>query len=121
MAFDKKAWDKSYYLANKEAHAARNRQRRVRNSRLFYEYMKTKKCEWEGCEVSDPDMLTLDHLDPKTKRMDVSSMVRGSYAWKTILSEIEKCRVLCANHHHKFTIQQFGYKSWLTESASQNQ
>jgi hypothetical protein len=121
MAFDKKAWDKNYYLTHKGVAAASNRQRRIRNSQLFFEYMKNRKCEWPaGCEISDPDMLTLDHLDPKTKRMDVSRMVRGSYGWKTILSEIEKCRVLCANHHHKFTIQQFGYKKWLADSGSQN-
>lgn len=26
-----------------------------------------------------------------------------------------KCRVLCANHHQKHTIQQFGYKKWAIE------
>jgi hypothetical protein len=112
MAFDRKAHDKKYYLTHKGVHAASNRDRRIRNSKLFYEYMQTQKCSWEDCEVADPDMLTLDHLDPDTKRNDVSTLVRASYSWKTIEDEIRKCRVLCANHHQKHTIQQFGYKAW---------
>jgi hypothetical protein len=34
---------------------------------------------------------------------------------KTLQAEVAKCRVLCANHHQKHTIQQFGYKKWLAE------
>lgn len=105
-------YDRAHFKANPGLTRARNLAKRNRNSLRFFEYMKTKKCEWEGCTISDPDMLTLDHLDPKTKIKDVSTLIRSCYGWETIMKEIAKCRVLCANHHHKHTIEQFGYKKW---------
>lgn len=78
----------------------------------FTSYMKTKKCEWEGCEIDDPDMLVLDHLNPAEKRIEISRMVQCSYGLESVKLEVSKCRVLCANHHQKYTIQQFGYKKW---------
>jgi hypothetical protein len=81
----------------------------------LYNFLKTKRCEWEGCGINDPDMLVLDHLDPKQKRFEVSRMVQQSFGLQTIQAEVAKCRVLCANHHQKHTIQQFGYKKWLVQ------
>ncbi|MFN2416920.1 MAG: hypothetical protein ABR603_17415 [Pyrinomonadaceae bacterium] len=83
--------------------------------RWLHEHLKTKQCEWEGCTVNDPDMLVFDHLNPREKRDHVSVMVHSSWGLKTIQEEVAKCRVLCANHHQKYTIQQFGYKKWLVE------
>ena len=60
-------------------------------------------------------MLVFDHLDPQTKQHNISQMVQQTYSLRAIEEEIEKCRVLCANHHHKHTIQQFGYKKWRAE------
>ena len=74
--------------------------------------MKAKKCEWEGCTVDDPDMLVLDHLNPAEKRIEISRMVNCSYGLESVKLEVSKCRILCANHHQKYTIQQFGYKKW---------
>jgi len=34
---------------------------------------------------------------------------------ETVRVEVAKCRVLCANHYHKHTIRQFGYKKWLND------
>lgn len=60
-------------------------------------------------------MLVFDHLNPLEKRGHVSSMAHSSSSLKSIQEEVGKCRVLCANHHQKHTIQQFGYKKWLVE------
>lgn len=81
----------------------------------LYGFLKTKQCEWDGCNINDPEMLVLDHLDPKLKRLEVSRMAQQSFSLKTIQEEIAKCRVLCANHHQKHTIQQFGYRKWIVE------
>ena len=49
------------------------------------------------------------------KREHISVMAHSSWGLKTTQEEVAKCRVLCANHHQKHTIQQFGYKKWLHE------
>ena len=42
-------------------------------------------------------LLEFDHIDPKTKTRDVSSMV--TYSWRKLIAEIKKCRVLCFRCH----------------------
>ncbi len=111
----KKLIDKEHNQRNPRRNYERNRVYIQRNRKWIYEYLKTKKCEWEGCTVDDPDMLVFDHLNPGEKRDHVSKMVNNPWGLKSIQEEVAKCRVLCANHHHKHTIQQFGYKKWLAE------
>ena len=41
--------------------------------------------------------LHFDHIDPKTKRYNISAIT--TYAWETIIAEIKKCRVLCFRCH----------------------
>lgn len=49
-------------------------------------------------------------------RKDIKS---GSFNGRSITSKVYAClnirRVLCANHHQKHTIRQFGYKRWVAE------
>ena len=105
--------DNEHYQRNPRRNYGRTREYALRNRKWLYEFLKTKQCEWEGCTVSDPDMLVFDHINPDEKRAHVSSMVHSSWGLKSIQDEVAKCRVLCANHHQKHTIQQFGYKKWL--------
>ncbi len=109
----KRQVDRECYKRNPRRNYERNKAAAHRNRMWLYEYLKTKKCEWKDCEINDPDMLVLDHLNPLEKHTEVSKMVQCSYSLKTIQTEVSKCRVLCANHHQKHTIQQFGYKKWL--------
>lgn len=111
----KRAIDKEHYRRNPRRNYLRNRAKAHSNRRWLYEYLKTKQCEWEGCDVSDPDMLVFDHLSPGEKRGEVSRMAQQTYSLETLKAEVAKCRVLCANHHQKHTIQQFGYRKWLTD------
>lgn len=111
----KRLLDREHYERNPRRNYERNRAAAQRNRLWLYEYLKMKECEWDGCEINDPDMLVLDHLNPEEKHLEVSQMVQRSYSLQTIIAEIAKCRVLCANHHQKHTIQQFGYRKWLQE------
>lgn len=111
----KKSIDREHYLRHPRRNFERNRQYALRNVRWLYDYLRTKQCEWEGCTVSDPDMLVFDHLDPREKVGHVSAMAHSSWGLKSLQEEVAKCRVLCANHHQKHTIRQFGYKKWLAE------
>jgi hypothetical protein len=87
----------------------------LRNRQWLHAYLKTKRCEWAGCTVNDPDMLLFDHTNPLEKLNHISTLANSSCGLKTLPAEVAKCRVLCANHHQKHTIQQFGYKKWLAE------
>lgn len=71
--------------------------------------------------MSDPDLLVFDHVNPAEKRDHISSMVHSSFGLKSVQEEVAKCRVLCANHHQKHTIQQFGYKKWLSQIEGQKE
>jgi hypothetical protein len=114
----KREIDNEHYRTHPRRNYERNKAKALANRRWLYEYLKTKQCEWEGCAVNDPDMLVLDHLNPAEKRREVSRMAHQTYSLKTIEEEVKKCRVLCANHHQKHTIQQFGYKKWVDEMPS---
>ena|SRR5215217_3205071 len=111
----KKLIDKDHNIRNPRRNYERTREYRMRNLKWLYEYIRTKRCEWEGCTVDDPDMLVFDHLSPHEKRDHVSTMAHSSWSLKSVQEEVAKCRVLCANHHQKHTIQQFGYRKWLVE------
>lgn len=111
----KRAIDNEHYKRNPRRNYQRNRAKARSNRRWLYEYLMTKQCEWEGCTINDPDMLVFDHLRPSDKRGELSRMANQTYSLETIKAEVAKCRVLCANHHQKHTIQQFGYRKWLNE------
>jgi len=51
------------------------------------------------CGNKDPDVLTFHHKNPKTKKFTLCQSWQK--AWKTLLSEIKKCELLCANCHMK--------------------
>lgn len=59
------------------------------------------KCGCTKCGEKDPACLDLHHLDPSTKVMAVSVMVARLVPLIEIMSEVEKCIVICANCHRK--------------------
>jgi hypothetical protein len=59
----------------------------------------------EMCKISNATALDFDHINPAMKLHNVSRMV-GRYTFATILREVAKCRVLCANCHRMHTAEQ---------------
>jgi len=55
------------------------------------------KCK--NCGHEDTDVLTFHHKNPKTKKFALCN--HWHKAWSTILKEIKKCELLCANCHIK--------------------
>lgn len=43
--------------------------------------------------------MEFDHREPSTKRRAVANMVSQGQSWQTILEEIAKCDLVCANCH----------------------
>jgi len=46
--------------------------------------------------------LQFDHIHDN-KKASVSNLIRSDYSWKTILEEINKCEIRCANCHAVMT------------------
>ena len=66
-----------------------------------YRWMDAYKVE-HGCAVcgynEDPRALDFDHTDPATKVDNISRLIRHA-PWAKVLAEMDKCTILCANHH----------------------
>ena len=67
-------------------------------------------CEICNFKPISPSQLVYDHIDPTTKyltnsnrRLGVSALIVRKYNKDVILTEIKKCRLLCANCHAHFT------------------
>lgn len=82
----------------------RNKERHRRAMEALLDYLSDKQCVDCGCD--DPQVLEFDHL--RDKRADVSVMVGAGLAWRTILEEIGKCEVVCANCHRVRTLARVG-------------
>lgn len=71
------------------------------------------KCMWPGCEISDPDMLTCDHVfdDGADERRKLdgrvnergSALIPGGFIWRLVikLNFPKKYQILCSNHQMK--------------------
>jgi hypothetical protein len=75
-------------------------QREVVHRRLV-EYLQAHPCV--DCGERDLVVLEFDHLGEKVA--DISVYAGGRRTWPTVLAEIEKCAVRCANCHRRMTAQ----------------
>ncbi len=61
---------------------------------------KAKETPCKDCGRTYPYyVMQFDHLDPKLKVREVSRMVQSGVSEATLLAEIQKCEVVCANCH----------------------
>lgn len=68
-----------------------------RNKEKYRELKNKSVCG--RCGFSNPISLQFHHRNPSDKKFTISHSLSGTYSWNTILKEIEKCDVLCANCH----------------------
>jgi hypothetical protein len=102
-------YHREHYLANKQRYVdqARARKQALRLERTAYllDYFATHPCA--DCSEGDPVVLEFDHLDAEDKSFNIGQAL--SYRrWQTILDEIEKCEVVCANCHRRRTARRRG-------------
>ena len=94
------------YKNKKDLYAAQKRHRlRVREKLL--EFLLTKECI--DCGEKDPIVLEFDHRNSKEKFKIIAKMLSGHYSWQSVLEEINKCDIRCANCHRRKTYTQFGH------------
>ena len=92
-----------YLTALKEDNQMAMTKKQAFNRAMMNKIKTDKGCETCGYNAN-PIALQFDHIDPATKlvsatgrRVTLSSML--GYSQAMILSEIAKCRILCANCH----------------------
>ncbi|MDX1746702.1 MAG: hypothetical protein R3324_12245, partial [Halobacteriales archaeon] len=87
-----------WYRKNRKASRRRKDRRRKELAFWLYEY-KRDNCECERCGETRPGCLEFHHLDAEEKQFRVSEMAYRGHSIQSILAEMDRCIVLCANCH----------------------
>jgi hypothetical protein len=112
------AYGKLHYEKHREKYMSRTRRPRhtQRDAYWFWlmNYLTSHPCV--DCGQTDPIVLQFDHRDGSTKVGTIGAMLNRA-SWATLLCEIAKCDVRCANCHRLRTAEEFGWSKWIGESA----
>ena len=92
------------YNSKIKMYEAQKRHRMKVRGKLL-EFLSSKECM--DCGENDPIVLDFDHKNPNLKFKPISNMLSGHYSWESLLKEIEKCEIRCANCHRRKTYVQF--------------
>lgn len=93
-------WQKKYYEKNRDYYAAKAKQRKREIMEAISLYKESTPCKDCGQKLKHYQM-DFDHLN--SKFLNISRMVKDGYSLQRILSEIEKCELVCANCHRERT------------------
>ena len=110
------AYGKEHYAANRsryiEQAAANKRKLRLVRTRFLIDYFASHPCI--DCGEADPVVLEFDHL--RDKSFSIGQAVHNRN-WQSIVEEMAKCEVVCANCHRRRTARRRGaLRVVLTES-----
>jgi hypothetical protein len=101
------AYGKEHYAANRQRYidqAAVSKQKiRLARTKYLIEFFETHPCI--DCGETDPIVLEFDHLRDKLFAIGPHLARRK---WQSILNEMEKCEVVCANCHRRRTAHRRG-------------
>jgi hypothetical protein len=113
------AYHREHYLANKQRNVdqARQRKQALALERTTYLLDYFSRHPFQDCGEVDPVVLEFDHLDMEAKSFDIGHSLPYR-SWQSILDEIEKCEVVCANCHRRRTAQRRGSLRVLLNQAS---
>jgi hypothetical protein len=102
------AYKQEHYAANRERYikAATRRKRALVAERTAFllDYFREHPCV--DCGETDPVVLEFDHLGEK--EFAISKGIRDR-AWPSIVDEMAKCDVVCANCHRRRTAKRGGF------------
>lgn len=98
---------RQHYLANRAKYIARAHRRKqelwAERTAMLLEYFASHPCV--DCGETDPVVLEFDHL--RDKSFNIGNKLTN-YSWASIVAEIEKCEVVCANCHKRRTSSRRG-------------
>jgi hypothetical protein len=93
MRLRAKAWRKAHPEWKRRADSGR----RFQAKQFVRKYLETHPCI--DCGESDPVVLHFHHRNPKKKRYTIGAGWASGILPKSLIKEIRKCDVLCANCH----------------------
>jgi len=106
-----KKYRKMWYEKNKE-----NRKKQIKSRKISIKDHLKKYKEENKCEVCLEDHYSaLDFHHVGTKKYLVSKMANDGYSINSIMKEVEKCKLLCANCHR---IEHYGNGSKKEKSSN---
>jgi hypothetical protein len=102
----------SHYASNKTYYVKKAKVRKksyqVELWTMLGEYLSSHPCV--DCGETDLRVLDFDHVRG-VKLFNISSAVRDQRSIKSVVEEIDKCEVRCANHHRIATAERAGWRS----------
>ena len=101
---------KSHYLSNKRYYKDKNARLRLVYMKDFVSFLETKACL--DCGNSDFRVLEFDHLPQFIKSFNIADK-SACTPLKTLMKEIDKCEIVCANCHRIRTSDRAGYYSYV--------
>jgi hypothetical protein len=114
------AYHREHYLANRKRYVDQARARKqalaLKRTTYLLDYFDKHPCV--DCGERDPVVLEFDHLDAKAKSFDIGQALPYR-KWQSILEEIKKCEVVCANCHRRRTARRRGALRVLLNKASE--
>ena len=93
---------RQHYRANKARCLERNKKQILKCQNAVLNYLKEHPCV--DCGESDPVVLDFDHK--YSKEFNICKKIRATYSLETIMTEIAKCDVRCANCHRRKTARE---------------
>jgi hypothetical protein len=95
--------NRDYYSAD----AMRRKKATIQaNIQRIWEYLDTHPC----VDCGEPDQVVLDFDHRGDKVRAVSGLISRGCGWSTVLKEINKCDVRCANCHRRKTAAEQGWR-----------
>lgn len=105
---------KSHYDRNRQYYIAKAHTRNLRTkaeiNKYVWTYLRTHPCV--DCGETNAIVLEFDHRESEIKVGEISGMLKDRGVLETIIKEIAKCDVRCANCHRRKTANEI--KSWKT-------
>jgi hypothetical protein len=102
-------YEKHWYKNNPKRRASivQNNSKQIERNRItVISYLQTHPC----IDCGEADIVVLDFDHQGNKRMEVSCMMHSAYSTETLLLEMDKCKVRCANCHRRKTARE---NNWL--------
>jgi len=92
---------REHYRKNKEQYKIRKANRRKEKQKWILEHLNNNPCK---CGESNPAALDFDH--DRDKKFAISKGISNGVSLETLIEEVAKCTVRCANCHRKKTAEE---------------